>query len=426
MSITEKLSNFLEKSLTAYHARDNVKAQLLEKGFVPLSQTQDWELCQDGKYFVERGASIIAFTIGELDHFSYKIVAAHLDSPALKLKENPETVTGNTVKLNVERYGGGLWYSFFDRPLKVAGQIVVKEEGKLVCKTVEAPFLVSIPSQALHINREANEHFNVSIQTDLQPIYSFVGEEEQSFIKTAFAGEEVVSYDLFVVNGDKPYAFGKDNAFLASPRIDNLTSVLATLESLLSANTSRGVCVAAFFDHEEIGSRTAQGAAGDFLQKTLRRIAFALRFDDNEFDKALASSFFISVDNAHAQHPNHPEKGDPTNKTVLGGGIVIKYHACGAYCTDAVSSATLKTVFDNAGVAHQAFFNHSDAKSGSTLGVAVLPQMGMLGADIGIAQLAMHSACESFAISDYQSLTDGLTAFYSSDFFIENDTVTIE
>ncbi len=425
MSITENLSTFLENSLTAYHARDNVKAKLLEQGFAPLSQAQDWEICEGGKYFVERGASIIAFTVGELEHFIYKIVAAHLDSPALKLKENPEKQTGNVLTLNTERYGGGLWYTFFDRPLKIAGQIVTKQEGKLIAKTAESAFLVNIPSQAVHINRSANENFAVSLQTDLQPLFALAG-DEQSFIQAAFPGEEVISYDLYAVNAEKPYLFGKDDAFFASPRIDNLTSVAAALESLLSANTNRGVCVAAFFHHEEIGSKSMQGAGGDFLQKTLHRIAFSLRFDDNEYNKALASSFFVSVDNAHAQHPNHPEKSDPTNKTALGGGIVIKHHACGAYLTDSLSSATLKTVFDNAGVAHQAFFNHSDAKSGSTLGVSALTSVGMLGADIGIAQLAMHSACESFAISDYQSLTDGLTAFYSSDFFIENDSVTIE
>lgn len=425
MSITEKLSAFLEKSYTAYHARDIVKAKLLENGFSPLSPVQDWELCEEGKYFIERGASIIAFTVGQLDHFTYKIVAAHLDSPALKLKENPEKQTWNELTLNVERYGGGLWYTFFDRPLKIAGQIVCKEENKLVSKTVETPFFVSIPSQALHINREANDNFSVNIQTDLQPLYA-LSNEKIPFIQSAFPEENVISYDLYAVNAEKPYAFGKDDAFFASPRIDNLTSVYATLDSLLSANTDRGICVAALFHNEEIGSHTVQGASGDFLSKTLRQIAFSLRFDDNEYDRALASSFFVSVDNAHAQHPNHPEKSDPTNKTLLGGGIVIKYHAGGAYVTDSLSSATLKTVFDNAGVAHQSFFNHSNAKSGSTLGVSALTRVGMLGADIGLAQLAMHSACECFAISDYQSLTDGLTAFYSSDFLIENGTVTIQ
>lgn len=423
---TEKLRTFLENSLTAYHAKDNIKEKLVENGFVPLSQTQDWEICEGGKYFVERAASLIAFTVGQLDHFIYKIVATHVDSPALKLKENPERKTEGMVTLNVERYGGGLWYSFFDRPLKIAGQIVTRSEGKLQAKTATAPFLVSIPSQALHVNRNANDDFSVNLQTDTQPLYALSTDDDESFLQAAFAGEEILSYDLFAVNAEPPYVFGKNGEFFASPRVDNLTSVCATLDSLLSANTERGVCVAAFFNHEEIGSQTLQGAGGDFLEKTLKRIAFSLRFDDNEYDKALASSFFISVDNAHAVHPNHPEKSDPTNKTVLGGGIVVKSHAGGAYVTDALTSATVKSVFDNAGVPYQYFFNRSDAKSGSTLGVSALAKVGIYGVDIGIAQLAMHSACECFALRDYQALCDGLTAFYSCDFFAEGSVITIE
>ncbi|MBQ7923772.1 MAG: M18 family aminopeptidase [Clostridia bacterium] len=423
MEFTKQLSAFLEKSLTAYHAKDNVKAQLLENGFTPLLPTQDWEICESGKYFVERGASLIAFTVGQLDHFTYKIAAAHVDSPALKIKTNPEKKTENMISLNVERYGGGLWYTFFDRPLKIAGQIVTNTDGKLQAKTTQAPFLVTIPSQALHINREANDHFAVNLQTDALPLYAL---NDGNLIETAFAGENVVAYDLFAVNAEKPYVFGANGEFFASPRLDNLTSVYASLQGLLSAKTDKGVCVAAFFHNEEIGSQTLQGAGGDFLEKTLRKIAFALRFDDNEYDKALASSFFLSVDNAHALHPNHPEKSDPTNKTKLGGGVVIKSHAGGAYVTDSLTLATVKTVFENAGVPYQYFFNRSDAKSGSTLGVSALTRLGVYGADIGLAQLAMHSACECFAIDDFQALLDGLTAFYSSDYFAENGVVTIE
>ncbi len=420
----EKLSAFLNDSLTAYHARDGVKALLKEQGFTPLSAAQDWEMEQGGKYFIERGASILAFTIGSLDRFTYKIVAAHLDSPALKLKENPDKKVEGLVSLNVEKYGGGVWYSFLDRPLKIAGQIVVKDGETLRAKTATAPFLCHIPSEAIHVNRAVNEGFSVNPQVDLLPLYAFDG--EQNFIQTAFAGDEIVAYDLYAVSAEKPYAFGKDDAFFAAPRLDNLTSVYAIVESLLAANAENGVCVAAFFHHEEIGSRTMQGAGGDFLEKTLKKIAFALRFDESEYDKALASSLFLSVDNAHAVHPNHPEKSDPTNRTKLGGGVVIKSHANGAYITDSLSHAIVKTVFEKAGVPYQYFFNRSDAKSGSTLGVAALTNLGVYGVDIGLPQLAMHSACECFAPCDYQALVDGLTAFYSCDYAIENDVVTVE
>lgn len=416
----QRLTDFLDNSLTAYHAKENARNELVKNGFTPLLETEDFELCEGGKYFVERGASLIAFTVGGLDRFSYKIVASHVDSPALKLKENPVKRTENCAVLNVEPYGGGVWYSFFDRPLKIAGRVVKNDGGRVFTETVESPFNVSIPSLAMHQNRGVNEGFAVNAQIDLLPLLSLAGGENEWFEK--IAGEDrVLSHDLFIVNAQKPYTFGANDEFLASPRIDNLTSVYASLEALLGKADGNGVCVAALMHHEEIKSHSTQGAGGDFLENVLRRIAYAFHFDDNEFYKALASSFFLSVDNAHALHPNHPEKSDPTNRTLLGGGVVIKSHAGGAYVTDAVSSAVVKTVFEKAGVSHQSFFNRSDARSGSTLGVSALTRLGIAGADIGLAQLAMHSACECFASSDYAELLNGLTAFYSSDFIAEND-----
>ena len=420
--MTEKmqlLTEFLENSLTAYHAKENARSLLLKNGFTPLSETEDFEIVEGGKYFVERGASLIAFTVGGLDRFSYKIVASHVDSPALKLKENPVKRTENCAVLNVEPYGGGIWYSFFDRPLKIAGQVVKSNGGRVEAETVESPFSVCIPSLAIHQNRGVNEGFAVNAQVDLLPLLSLASEKSEWLEK--IAGEDrVLSHDLFIVSSEKPYTFGVNDEFLSSPRIDNLTSVYASLEALMGKADVGGVCVAALMHHEEIGSHSAQGAGGDFLENVLRRIAYALRFDDNEFYKALATSFFLSVDNAHALHPNHPEKSDPTNKTLLGGGVVIKSHAGGAYVTDAISSAVVKTVFEKAGVTYQNFFNRSDVRSGSTMGVSALTRLGIAGADIGLAQLAMHSACECFASSDYIELLNGLTAFYSSDFIAEN------
>ena len=239
------------------------------------------------------------------------------------------------------------------------------------------------------------------------------------------AGENVVSYDLYLVNADMPYSFGVNDEFLASPRIDNLTSVYASLTALMEEGARTGVCVCACMDNEEMGSLTAQGADGDFMETVLRRIAYALRFDDIEYYKALANSFLLSVDNAHAVHPNHPEKADPTNKTTLGGGVVIKNHANKAYITDALSSALVKTVFDSAGVKYQTFFNRSDVRSGSTLGASALRHTSMLGADVGLPQLAMHSACECFAKSDYYDLVKGLYAFFSATLVRENDGFSV-
>lgn len=419
------LTEFLNTSWTAYHAQENARKRLKENGFVVLKETEDWEICEGGKYFVERNGALIAFTVGGLDNFAYKIVASHLDSPILKLKENPQMKGNGYITLNTEPYGGGVWYSFFDRPLKLAGQVVINENGRLFTQNAVSPFLVTIPSQAVHINREVNDKFSINPQVDLVPLCAMDDGEDFSIIERITSGGNVVAYDLFAVSAENAYFFGANEEFLASPRIDNLTSVCATVEGLLGKGESDGICVAAFFNHEEVGNQTLAGAAGDFLENTLKRIAYALRFDESEYYKALASSFLLSVDNAHAQHPAHPEKSDLTNKTKLGGGVVIKSHAKSAYITDSVSSAIVKTVFEKAGVKYQYFFNRSDMRSGGTLGVSATTRLSMHGADIGLAQLAMHSACECFAHADYTELVNGLTAFYSSDLLSEDDGILI-
>ena len=422
----QKLTEFLQSSLTAYHATQNAERILRENGFTALSEAEDWEISEGGKYFVTRGASLVAFTVGGLDNFHYKIVASHLDSPMLKLKENPIVKSAGCLSLNVETYGGGIWYSFFDRPLTIAGQVIKNENGKLVKELVQSPFFVTVPSQAVHINRTVNESFAVNPQVDLLPLLSLDFENAEEKFLSSISGEgRVIAYDLFAVSAQSPYTFGVNDEFIASPRIDNLTSVCASIEGLITHAESDGVCVATLFNHEEIGSRTPQGACGDFLENTLRRIAYALRFDDNEYYKALLSSFLLSVDNAHATHPNHPEKSDVTNKTKLGAGVAIKSHANGAYATDALSSAVVKTVFEKAGVKYQSFFNRSDAKSGSTLAMASLARFGVNGADIGLPQLAMHSACECFAKNDYAEMCNGITAFFSSDLLFEEGGIVI-
>ncbi len=421
------LLDFLQNSPTAYHAAKNVEEVLLSRGFTPLYETEDWEICAGGKYFVVRGgSSVIAFTVGGLDEFAYKITATHLDSPALKLKENPVVQKGDYATLNVEKYGGGIWYSFFDRPLKIAGRVIVKEKGALKAKNVISPFTLTIPSLAIHQNREVNEGFSVNPQIDLQPLVCAAQEGiSNEALLSKIAGEEVIAHDLYLVNTDAPYAFGMEDEFLASPRIDNLTSVYAAVEAITSGGVHSGIAVAAFMDNEEIGSLSPQGADGDFLEITLRRIAYALRFDDNEYYKALASSFLLSVDNAHAIHPNHPEKSDPTNKVRLGKGVVIKSHAGKAYITDATSLALVKTILEEAEIPYQTFFNRADVKSGSTLGKITHRHVSVLGADIGIAQLAMHSACEGIAKADYISMVQALTAYFCTTIAIQKDEVIL-
>ena len=423
----EQLIQFLRDSYTPYHACENAESLLGKHGFSRLTETEDWSLCEGGKYYILRGGAIIAFTVGDLKTLSYKIAASHTDSPALKIKENPVMKSGLYATLNTETYGGGIWYSFFDRPLKLAGRVIKKEGDTLYPKTAVSPFTLTIPSVAIHQNRTANEGFSVNPQVDLLPLLSLAqnAEGEQELI-ARIAGEGVVSYDLYLVNADMPYTFGMKEEFLASPRIDNLTSVFASLQALVSSENTSGICVSACMNNEEIGSSTTEGADGDFMATVLKRIAYALGFDENAYFKALANSFLLSCDNAHAMHPNHPEKSDSSNKVALGGGVVLKHHANKAYITDAMSSAIVKTLLDNAQIPHQAFFNRSDARSGSTLGTAALRYTGMLGADIGIPQLAMHSACESFAKADYEAMEKALTSFYKATLTPTKDGLTVK
>lgn len=423
----QSLIEFLKNSLTAYQAVEETENYLKQNGFEKLAETEDFDLREGGKYYVVRnGSSLIAFTVGSLDRFSFRMVASHTDSPALKLKENAAVLTGKYAKLNAETYGGGIWYSFFDRPLKIAGRVVSDANGVLKSRNVVSSYNVSIPSLAVHMNRGVNESFSVNAQTDLQPLYALSDSAAPDFLSEFRQDGEIASYDLYLTPADAPFSFGMNDEFLSSARIDNLTSARSSVEALTARADGQGVCVAAMLDNEEAGSQTLQGAGGDFLENTLRRVAYALKFDDSEYYKALSASFLISLDNAHAMHPNHPEKCDPTNKTTLGGGVVIKSHANKAYTTDALSSAVIKTIFNKAGVKYQTFFNRSDMRSGGTLGAISLGHVGVMSADLGLAQLAMHSACECFAKNDYAELVNGLTAFYSSDIIVSEDGVKID
>lgn len=419
----QRLIDFLEQSPTAYHAVKNAKALLEQNGFLPLKETAVWKIEKGGKYYVERNAgALIAFSLGE-ENDSFKIVASHADSPALKLKENALIDKGDYKTLNVEAYGGGIWYSFFDRPLKIAGRVFVETPEGGEEKIVTSSYTVTIPSLAIHQNRDVNSLFAIDDQIDLQPLLTIGGEKD--FLSALCEGK-ILSYDLFLTNAERAYVFGLNDEFISSPRIDNLTSVYSSLTAILSQTSKKGVSVAVIFDNEEVGSLTYQGAGSDFLQNTLLKISYSLGKTEEEHLCALASSFMISLDNAHAKHPNHPEKSDPTNNTLLGKGVVIKSHAKKSYVTDAKSSAIIKRIFEKANVPYQTFFNRSGAKSGGTLGAISLSQVGVLSVDLGIAQLAMHSAVECFAKEDYSALVKGLTAFYSSSSHYTDNGFTIE
>ena len=396
-----ELKNFLKTSYTAYHAVENAANFLLGHGFVPLDEGDKWNLERGGKYFVTRGgSSLIAFRCGE---GPFKIVASHTDSPCLKLKEHAANVSGPYTRLNVEEYGGCILYSLFDRPLRLAGRVMKNAENGIKTELYVSVFHVTIPSLAIHMNREVNDGFKPDRQSDIEPLLG-LGDRNLDEI----LGEHV-GYDLFAVPDAEPFESGADCEFLSSPRIDNLTSVYASLLALADESCT-GNCLVACFDSEEIGSRTRQGAAGDFLKSVISRIS-AQKSSEEELS-LLSQSFLISLDNAHAVHPNRPEKCDPTNRPVMGGGVVIKGHAGGAYTTDGLTSAVIKKIFGEMGVKYQTFFNRSDMRSGGTLGAVSLAQVSIPSVDLGLAQLAMHSAVETMAKSDFEELVHGLKAVF--------------
>lgn len=407
--------NLLDKSKTQYHAVCETVNILKANGFVNLCENSPYTIKKGGKYYVIRdGSALIAFTVGENAN-CFKIVAGHTDSPCFKVKLGNMSAVAGVTKLNVEKYGGGLLYSWFDRPLKLAGRLCGEKNGKIVYSLFTAENPLVIPSVAIHFRRNANEGFAVNAQTDCQPIYSLDTDTKalRAELEKNFDGK-LLDCDLYLVSDQKPFIVGNDQKMACAPRVDNLTSCFSAIEAIINAS-GNGINVAYLADNEEVGSRTKQGAGSKFLFDTLKRISFALSNNEEQFYCAIANSFLVSCDNAHATHPNHPEFADKADEVILGSGIIIKHHANQNYTTDGMSSATFKNILDNAGVSHRDFYMRADLPCGGTLGAISSSQLSVRSVDIGIAQLAMHSACETFALCDYESMIKGLTAFYNCD-----------
>ena len=360
------LINYLNKSLTPYHAHDNTVKLLEKNGFSELKENQTFNVKEGGKYYVSRdGSALIAFRIGK--NFSFNIVASHSDSPCFKLKYNPEIKVENYTKFNVERYGGGLLYSWLDRPVTVAGRVILTDGKAFESHTFTSSKTFVIPSLAIHMNRNANDGLKLNPQVDLSPIadvFKTGGLEEE--LKEFAGDKQIADCDLFVACAQAPFTCGYQDELLCSPRIDNLASAISSLEALI-ASTPKAISVVYIADNEEVGSSTKQGAGSKFLFDCLKRISESLG-KASDFDNALASSFMVSDDNAHAIHPNHPELSDPTKRVRLGEGIVIKHHANQNYTSDAFSSSVIKKIFNSANVKFQDFFMRSDMPCGGTLG----------------------------------------------------------
>lgn len=424
INVSKDMMTFIDRNPSAYHVTAGFRELLDDSGFVSLNEKDRWKLISGGKYYVTRNdSSIIAFRMPVQESFSnFQIAAAHSDSPAFKVKENPEMVSDNNyVSLNVEKYGGMLMAPWFDRPLSVAGRVVIKEG------TVLKPVLVNvdrdlciIPNLAIHMNREANTGLNYNAQKDMIPL---VGEAESKGIFDSIVAdaaqtdkESVVSRDLFLYNRQPGTIWGADNEFISAPRLDDVMCAYSCMMALIDSDDSNqeSVAVCAVFDNEEVGSSTKQGADSTFLSDVLMRIALCAGKDNEDYIRACAGSFMLSADNAHAVHPNYPEKADPTNRPHMNKGIVIKYNANQKYTTDAISAAIFKEICKRAGVPTQEFANRSDIPGGSTLGNIANCHVSMNTVDIGLAQLAMHSPFETAGIMDTEYMIKAVKEFYET------------
>ena len=419
----EKLIDFINASPTAFHAVETMACRLEREGFTQLNEGEKWSLVPGGKYYVTRNHSaLIGFTIPEESLLSqvwkFHIMASHSDAPTFKIKENPEMSVENAyVKLNVEKYGGMIMSTWFDRPLSVAGRVLVEEDGKVQEKLVniDKDFLM-IPSLAIHMNREVNDGYAFNAQKDMLPLLG-TGETKGSFMKVIAEAasvdeKEILGHDLFLYSRTPAAVWGADKEFFSCGRIDDLECAFASLEGFLEGEKRDCIAVHCVMDNEEVGSGTKQGAASTFLKDTLMRINTGLGRSHEEYLMTLANSFMISADNGHALHPNYTDKCDPVNRPVLNGGIMIKYSANQKYCTDGVSAATFKMLCKKADVPCQVFVNRSDILGGSTLGNIATTQVAVSTVDIGLPQLAMHSACETAGVNDVEYLCKVVKEFF--------------
>ncbi len=419
MQATRQLLSFINASPTAFHAVESAAKELEDAGFLRLQEGEPWALSPGKGYFLTRNqSSIIAFRIPREAPVGFMISASHTDSPTFKLKNDYTSVAfSQYVRFNTEPYGGTIFSSWFDRPLSIAGRVVLVKGDAVQSKTVKIDRdLVLIPNVAIHFNRTINNGYSYNPAVDLQPLFSIKGEGSTSLksiiAKELSVSEEMIAgMDLYLYNRTLGTVWGADNEFFSAPRIDNLMCMYGTLKGFLQAEQHHSINVFYAADNEETGSSTKQGAASVFLSDVLDRICNDLALDKCQL---LASSMMVSADNGHAKHPNHPELSDAQNAPKMGGGVVIKSNASQKYTTDGVSSALFTKICKDAGVATQFFSNRSDLPGGSTLGSISNTQVPLITVDIGMAQLAMHSSYETAGSADTQALIDAMTAFYQS------------
>ena len=424
----KSLLNFLDSSPCNFYAVHTVREILINNGFAEKS-LEDALTAQPGeKFFVTKNHSaIFAFTVGKkpVADTGLKIIATHSDSPCFRVKPHAEMLCeGGIVKLNTEVYGGPILYTWFDRPLSLAGRVLLKGNDALHPITrlvkIDRP-LFSISHLAIHFNRAVNEGNKISKQKDMLPIIAKVNNtlEAENMLLHLVADElqvdtgDIIDFDLLVYNTEKATTFGLNNEFISAGRLDDLSMVHAAIEAIIDVKDDNATCVAAIFDNEETGSGTKQGAGSPVLANVIQRMVESQGGNYDGYCRALAKSFLVSADNAHAFHPNYAEKYDPTNHPALGGGPCIKINANCKYMSDAHSAAIFKSLCIEAGAPYQYFVNHSDVAGGSTLGNILTGQMDIAGVDVGNPLLAMHSVRETGSVTDHINMIKVFKQFFS-------------
>lgn len=423
----KNLVDFIYESPTAFHAIETSEELLKVNGFKKLEATEKWNIEKGGKYYTTKNSSaIVAFTVNtdDLTKDGFRMIGSHSDSPSFRVKPNPEMEVEKTyLKLNTECYGGPILNTWLDRPLAIAGRVILK--GDNILKPVETLVNINrpvciIPNLAIHMNRSINEGVALNKQKDMLPFVGLLNEtlEKDNFLLNTVANElgrkseEILDFDLFLYEYEKGSLIGVNEELISSGRLDNLAMSHASLHALINAEAKSGVNMTVVFDNEEVGSSTKQGADSNMLINILERISLCLGQDREDFLRSLYSSFIISADLAHAVHPNVTEKHDPTNRPIMGRGPVIKINANQAYTSDSYSISIYKTICKEAGVNYQEFVNRSDERGGSTIGPISSTHIDIPSVDVGSPILAMHSIRELGCVEDHMDIYKTFKKFY--------------
>ncbi len=420
----EKFLGFLDASVSVYHSVEALRSMLEEQGYRQLREADTWTLQPGGKYYLIRGGTaLMAFRVPEAEPQGFVMCASHSDRPTFKLKENGE-LTGRYTRLATEKYGGMIIAPWLDRPLSVAGRVMVKTPEGVASRLVNIHRdLLLIPNVAIHMNRSVNEGYAWNPAVDTLPLVG--GPEAEGKLEKLLeeaAGGPILGRDLTLYLRQKATVWGVDEAYVSAAALDDLQCVWCCTQGFLKAGSSKAIPVLCVFDSEEVGSNSAQGAAADLLERVLQRICQVLGLD---LEQELARSFMVSADNAHAVHPNHPEYADANNAPLPGGGVVIKFNAAQKYTTDGYSAAVFREICRQAEVPVQTFYNRADLPGGSTLGNISLAHVSVPTVDLGLAQLAMHSCYETASVQDTLWLEAAMTLYFSAAFLPEGDACRV-